>query len=226
VANAWGVLAMKKFGAAFETAAVTGTTHAQLDTQSLSVDWSKPAVPLDFGWPAQAANLEIGHSGGGKPWALIQSRAALRLQEPVFTGYTVQRTLTPVQQKTPGQWSRGDVARVHLDLEAQSDMTWVVVDDPVPAGASIQGSGLGGSSQLLAGGEKREGEVWPAYEERRYEAFRSYFMLVPKGSWSVEYTVRFNTSGRFELPATRVEAMYAPEMFGERPNPPLEIKAP
>jgi len=42
----------------------------------------------------------------------------------------------------------------------------------------------------------------------------------------VEYTVRFNASGRFELPATRVEAMYAPEMFGELPNAPLEIQAP
>jgi uncharacterized protein YfaS (alpha-2-macroglobulin family) len=30
--------------------------------------------------------------------------------------------------------------------------------------------------------------------------------------------VRLNNAGRFELPPTRVEAMYAPEMFGELPN--------
>ena len=40
-----------------------------------------------------------------------------------------------VEQKTKGQWTRGDVMRVRLDLEAQSDMSWVVVNDPVPAGA-------------------------------------------------------------------------------------------
>jgi uncharacterized protein YfaS (alpha-2-macroglobulin family) len=30
--------------------------------------------------------------------------------------------------------------------------------------------------------------------------------------------VRLNNEGRFSLPPTRVEAMYAPEMFGEVPN--------
>jgi uncharacterized protein YfaS (alpha-2-macroglobulin family) len=41
---------------------------------------------------------------------------------------------------------------------------------------------------------------------------------VPKGSFVVEYTVRLNNPGTFRLPPTRVEAMYAPEMFGESPN--------
>jgi uncharacterized protein YfaS (alpha-2-macroglobulin family) len=48
---------------------------------------------------------------------------------------------------------------------------------------------------------------------------------VPKGKWAVEYTVRPNNPGVFQLPATRVEAMYAPEMFGERPNPPLTVES-
>jgi alpha-2-macroglobulin len=38
--------------------------------------------------------------------------------------------------------------------------------------------------------------------------------------------VRFNATGQFELPATRVEAMYAPEMFGELPNARLQILPP
>ncbi|MBV8062680.1 MAG: hypothetical protein JOY51_03745, partial [Nevskia sp.] len=78
----------------------------------------------------------------------------------------------------------------------------------------------------LTQGEKKQGDAWPAYEERRFDAFRSYYVFVPKGKWTVEYTVRFNASGRFELPATRIEAMYAPEMFGELPNAPLEVQAP
>jgi alpha-2-macroglobulin len=47
---------------------------------------------------------------------------------------------------------------------------------------------------------------------------------VPKGRWTVEYTVRFNNAGTFELPATRVEALYAPEMFGELPNERIAIR--
>ena len=46
---------------------------------------------------------------------------------------------------------------------------------------------------------------------------------MPRGRHSVEYTLRLNTSGRFQLPPTRVEAMYAPESFGETPNEVLEV---
>ncbi len=226
VANAWGVLAFDKFRKVFESTPVTGTTQARLGGKTESAKWPGKSQALDLPWPEQPDALAIQHSGTGKPWAMIASRAALPLDAPLFTGYTVKRTVSAVEQKKKGTWSRGDVARVQLDLEAQSDMTWVVVDDPIPAGASIQGSGLGGSSQLLTKGEKREGDAWLAYEERRFDALRSYFVFVPKGKWSVEYTVRFNATGTFELPATRVEAMYAPEMFGELPNAPLQIQAP
>ena len=38
-------------------------------------------------------------------------------------------------------------------------------------------------------------------------------------------TVRLDNPGTFSLPATRVEAMYAPEMFGELPNQKLSVAA-
>jgi len=41
---------------------------------------------------------------------------------------------------------------------------------------------------------------------------------VPRGKFSIDYTIRLNNAGEFSLPATRVEAMYAPEVFGEVPN--------
>jgi uncharacterized protein YfaS (alpha-2-macroglobulin family) len=97
-------------------------------------------------------------------------------------------------------------------------MTWVVVHDPIPAGSSIMGSGLGGDSKLFTQTEKKQGWVWPAFEERTQDSFRAYYRFVPKGKFSVEYTVRLNNDGTFQLPTTRVEAMYAPEMFGELPN--------
>jgi len=42
----------------------------------------------------------------------------------------------------------------------------------------------------------------------------------------VEYTVRLNNAGEFMLPETRVEAMYAPEMFGESPNAKFKVEGP
>jgi uncharacterized protein YfaS (alpha-2-macroglobulin family) len=39
----------------------------------------------------------------------------------------------------------------------------------------------------------------------------------------MEYTVRLNNVGDFALPPSRVEAMYAPEMFGEVPNARVQV---
>jgi uncharacterized protein YfaS (alpha-2-macroglobulin family) len=106
-------------------------------------------------------------------------------------------------------------------------MSWVVVSDPVPAGATILGSGLGRDSAIATRTEKRgeaaNASAWPAFEERSFEAFRSYFEFLPRGKHVIEYTVRLNNPGRFSLPPTRVEAMYAPESFGEAPNAAVEV---
>jgi hypothetical protein len=154
----------------------------------------------------------------------VQSLAAIPLREPLSSGFKIRKTLMPVEQKESGAWSKGDIVRVRLELESQSDMTWVVVSDPIPAGAAVFGTGLGRDSRLLTRGEERKGWVWPAYEERSFEGYRAYYDYVPKGNWTVEYTMRLNAGGLLNLPVTRVEALYAPEMFGEIPNEAMRIK--
>lgn len=227
-ANAWGVLAMEKFSAAFEATAVDGHTAVGFGSNLRDVNWNAEIDQhaVEFDWRDEPTTLAIDHHGKGRPWALVASRAALPLVAPFFTGYSIKREITALEQKTAGQWTRGDVARISLTIDAQTDNGWVVVEDPIPAGATILGSGLGRDAQLLTKGERRQGWVYPAYEERRFEAFRAYYRFVPKGRWTVEYTVRFNNPGIFIMPATRVEAMYAPEMFGELPNPLMQVAAP
>ncbi|MFO1319809.1 MAG: MG2 domain-containing protein [Burkholderiales bacterium] len=225
VANAWGTLAMAKFSRTFEAEPVTGATTGALAGVSRKLDWDggEAGGSLSFDWPKASSELKVRHEGGGKPWATVQSRAAVPLSAPLSSGYRIRRTVTEVDGQGGGL-KRGDVLRVRLEIEAQTDMTWVVVSDPVPAGASVLGTGLGGDSDLLARGEKREGWVWPAFEERAQEAFRAYYRFVPKGSFALEYTMRVNTPGSFEMPPTRVEAMYSPELFGESPNAKVVVK--
>jgi uncharacterized protein YfaS (alpha-2-macroglobulin family) len=225
VANAWGVLAMEKFGQDFEATPVAGRTQARFGRSSRSLAWNESGSggAFEFAWPAGRETLTVAHDGDGAPWVTVQSRAALPLKQPLSSGYKIKRSVTAVERKQQGVWTRGDVVRVTLELEAQSDMSWVVVDDPIPAGASLLGSGLGRDSRILTREQKRTGWAWLAYEERRFDAFRAYYQFVPKGKWSVEYTLRLNNPGSFQLPATRVEAMYAPEMFGEVPNEQLVV---
>jgi uncharacterized protein YfaS (alpha-2-macroglobulin family) len=227
-ANLWGSLALDKFAAKFEAAKIDGTTTASIAAAgpaTLVADWSRQPQggSARLAWPVAGGTLSVKQEGAGKPWLTVQSLAAIALKAPLSAGYAVARSVTAVEQKDKSRWSRGDVMKVRLEIDAQSDMTWVVVSDPVPGGATILGSGLGRDSQLATRTERRSGDAWPAYEERGFEAFRSYFDYLPRGKHVIEYTVRLNNSGRFALPPTRVEAMYAPESFGEAPNADVEV---
>ncbi|MDO8455473.1 MAG: MG2 domain-containing protein [Burkholderiaceae bacterium] len=182
-------------------------------------------------WSATAAKdtLSVKHQGPGKPWLTLQSVAAVQLKEPFNAGYQIKKTITPVEQANKslpaGSYTRGDVLRITLEVNASADMTWAVITDPVPGGATILGSGLGRDSEIATQGEKTGGYGWAAFEERSFESFRSYYQYLPKGVVKMEYTIRLNNVGEFSLPPSRVEAMYAPEMFGEAPNARVKVEA-
>jgi uncharacterized protein YfaS (alpha-2-macroglobulin family) len=227
-ANLWGSLALDKFSAKFESGKVTGKTTASVSSSGgkpVLLDWASQASggALRLPWPDKPGNLSVAHIGGGKPWLTVQSLAAVPLKAPVRAGYSISRSVSAVEQKDKSRWSRGDVMRVRLEIDAQADMTWVVVSDPVPGGATLLGSGLGRDSAIATSTERREGSAWAAYEERSFAAFRSYYGYLPRGKHVIEYTVRLSNPGRFTLPPTRVEALYAPETFGELPNAVLEV---
>jgi hypothetical protein len=228
VANAWGRLALERFAREFETTPVSGETEVALAGEAQRLPWApEPPAPLRLPWPLGEGELALRHQGGGAPWAELRSIAAIPLREKLFAGYTVSRQWTPLAQKAPGVWTRGDLVRVRLDVDAQSDAAWVVVTDPIPAGATVLGSGLGRDSALAVQGEKTEGDGWwcpcRAFTERSFEAYRDYFEYVPKGKLTIEYTLRLDADGAFSLPPTRVEAMYAPESFAELPHENVEV---
>ena len=190
-----------------------------------------PETSLLLPWTAStgsspgAGQLSVSHQGSGKPWFTLQALAAVPLTAPVNAGYQITRSVTPVEQTVAGKFSRGDVLRITLEIKASADMGWVVVSDPVPGGATVLGSGLGRDSALATQGGKSSGAGWPAFEERGFEVYRSYYAWMPKGVTTLQYTLRLNNVGDFALPPTRVEALYAPEMFGAAPNGRVVVEA-
>jgi alpha-2-macroglobulin len=225
VTNAWGVLAVEKFSAAFEKTPVAGASAAALAGTERRFSWAHTpeGKVLDFPWPDKREDLALHHEGAGRPWILVQTRAAIPLTAPRSTGFGVTKTVSAVESAKPGVWSRGDILRVRLAVSAQSDMAWVVVSDPIPAGASHLGTGLQRESRIAVSEGNLDQDLWPSFVERSFEALRAYYEIVPKGDFAIEYTIRLNQAGRFELPPTRVEALYAPEMFGEIPNAPMDV---
>jgi uncharacterized protein YfaS (alpha-2-macroglobulin family) len=234
--NLWGTLAVGRFSRLFESTPVAGQTSIRFGATAQRIDWSHAPAPASATSVAQSAqtrsvllpwasdSLTLTQDGAGKPWATIESLAAVALKAPLAAGYRIAKTMTPVDPAVKGVLSRGDIVRVHLDIDAQSDMTWVVVNDPVPAGATIVGAGLGRDSEAATSGEKAARGAWPAFVERGFEGYRAYYDYLPKGKLQVEYTMRLNTTGTFGLPPTRVEALYAPSSFGARPNAPMVVQ--
>ncbi len=213
-ANALGRLAMAGFAARFEREVVTGRTTLTLGNSQRVASWPAPA-PVTL--PAATAPLTLAHAGAGQPWALVSVSAAVPVTRPVASGLGLSRRLIPIRQAVPGRWSRGDVIAVRLTLAARADTAWVALTDPVPAGATILGGGLGGRSELLDAGSGDAGQP-PAWVERRTGAWRAYWQQLGSAPVTVEYRIRLGSVGRFSLPPTRAEAMYAPDIHAVLPG--------
>ncbi|HWL28629.1 MAG TPA: alpha-2-macroglobulin, partial [Burkholderiaceae bacterium] len=237
--NLTGSLAIEKFSRRYEKEPVSGQTSVQLtpDGRPHIINWGEgdsgrlaQAHDVLLDWKMGADGLlSVAQQGAGRPWVTVRSMAAVPATAPVAAGYALERRITPISQAVSGHWSQGDVYRVTLDINAMSATTWAVLSDPIPAGATILSSGLGRDSSILdkAQAEQEEWRQRPSFVERSFAAYRAYFDFLPAGKHTLAYTVRLNTAGQFDLPPTRIEAMYQPDVYGELPNVgPMSVLAP
>lgn len=241
-ANAWGVIAARRFARLYPATAIAGTTTLSLAGRAIRLAWPLAAErrQASFALPAAPAPLVLRQSGGAGPWAMVSVTAAVPLTQPLSAGYRLSRKVEVVQRRIPGQLTRGDVLRVTLTVDATAERNWVVIDDPIPAGATIIGD-LGGQSRLLAdqaragdgvifGAVDGGGKLWevqagvvPAYVERGNDAWRGFYEWVPRGRFQASYMLRLNGAGRFQLPPSRVAAMYSPAIHAALPNQPVTV---
>ncbi len=235
-ANAWGTLAARKFATLYPASAITGATNLSFGGRSISKAWPL-AVKLrqaSFALPATQTPLMLSQPSGAGPWATVSVKAAVPLIRPLAAGYRMSRKIEIVQRRVAGQLTRGDVMRVTITVDATAERNWVVIDDPIPAGATIVGD-LGGQSKILAsqaeagpgvkfGAVDTDGKLWevqvgvvPAYVERGNDSWRGYYAWVPRGRFQASYMLRLNGAGHFRMPPSRVEAMYSPAIRAALP---------
>lgn len=228
MANAWSVTKLRRFSQKFESIKIQGETKMEAGEVQTTFNWKKnPSGELQtLSWPKDSVKnvmkVNFSQTSEGKPWMHFETLSAIPLLAPWDMGYAITRKITAIFQQTPQKWSMGDVANIELEVTAKADQSWVVIRDPIPAGASHLGTGLDGSSAILdlAPQTKTINEVrgWPSeYLEKTQAHFISYAGYLPRGRYKIDYRIRLNSVGEFKLPPTRVEAMYSPETFGELP---------
>ncbi|TGN10066.1 alpha-2-macroglobulin family protein [Leptospira ilyithenensis] len=223
--NAYGILALKKAGKVLESERVQGGNVSVSDGKSVTLldpnasDKSSASVPMEIG----KKEIAVGYSGKGKPWIFWEAKSKIPLKEPLFSGYRIKRSVEAVSRVSSGKWTKGDILKIRLEITADSEKTWVVLEDPIPAGSVHIGRGLGKESKILSGRITNDQDFSPSFEERSFTNYRAYYEYLPQGTWVTEYTIQLNHPGIFPLPPTRVEAMYSPETFAESPNGVFEI---
>ena len=122
----------------------------------------------------------------------------------------------------------GDVIRVSLTVIAPSDLHYIQLEDPLPAGAEAVDTGLATTSQLAAGAtlERSSGIQgrssfsywwwwnWYSRSELRDDRVALFATNLPKGTYEYSYTMRATSVGQFNVIPAFVNEQYFPEVFG------------
>jgi len=221
LANAWGVLTLEKFSREFEKDSLSGETKVSY-TENYIHNWnsnSKGSEKL-LKWDQNIQNVSINHSGNGKPWVTVESKSVVNPEE-LSNGYTIKKEYLDEKGNILNSFKQGDIVKIRLKVKSDSDMTWVVINDPIPAGSTILSGGLQDSESIRL--SERLSNISSTFEERTFTAYKLYYEYMSEGEYIIEYTIRLNQTGVFNSPETRIEAMYSPDMYGEFPNPIIRV---
>jgi uncharacterized protein YfaS (alpha-2-macroglobulin family) len=109
----------------------------------------------------------------------------------------------------------GDVIEVRLTLEAPNDLHYVLVEDPLPAGAEAINTSLATTSLV----DQQEAA---AYDDRRFfshtelrdEKAVLFATYLRRGTYRYTYLIRASLPGHYHVIPTHAEEMYFPEVFG------------
>ena len=116
----------------------------------------------------------------------------------------------------------GDIIRVNLTLIAPSELHYLQLEDPIPAGAEIVDTGLATTSQLAEGPSLRKASAspywwwwhWYSRSELRDDRVALFASTLSKGTYEYSYTFRATTPGQFNVIPAISNEQYFPEVFG------------
>jgi uncharacterized protein YfaS (alpha-2-macroglobulin family) len=113
----------------------------------------------------------------------------------------------------------GDLIQVKLTAELPRDLWYVIVEDPLPAGAEAVNFTLATSG--VRGGEF---QVYWSHPELRDEKAVFFTTYLWKGVQQYTYLIRATTAGRFRALPAEITPMYEPEVWGRSSSALFDIK--
>ena len=119
----------------------------------------------------------------------------------------------------------GDTLVVKLSIVAPTDLYYVLVESPLPAGMEAVDTSLKTTSQIAEGPEFGPanqpytyyggwGWWWFTHTELRDEKVALFASFLPRGTYEYTYQIRAGLDGTYNVLPARAEQMYFPEVFG------------
>ncbi len=185
--------------------------------------------------------LEIAARGAGDPGFFYLTLTEIPKVMPVNPedrGIRVERWYEDYRTGKPiTTIAEGELVRVRLRVTVPSERSFVVLDDPLPAGLEAIDlslrtvGGIGGPGQTEPADQAgQEGEVaaprwsfgswdsgwWSPFDHRELRDDRVVYAarLLWGGSYTASYLARATTPGTFIRPQAHAEEMYNPAVFG------------
>jgi uncharacterized protein YfaS (alpha-2-macroglobulin family) len=108
----------------------------------------------------------------------------------------------------------GDRVMVKLRLKADRSYQYILVEDPLPAGAEV----------MMSEDEKNEGSLWYARREVRDEKLALFIRDMPMGAQTFTYAFRVEVPGDLHVIPARAYGMYIPEISGSSAESRITVK--
>jgi hypothetical protein len=165
--------------------------------------------------------ISIDRSGSGRLYYdLLLSSSASNITPAYSSGLAIKRTITPVTKTAVGltdtsQLQLGTCVQVELNIRCDQGVTFVAIEDPIPAGCeAVDQEVVSGDQELSYKISQCSGPEYPDYREFRDSRVRYFYNDMPAGEYKIRYLLKPTTSGKFFWPAPKAEAMYYPEISG------------
>lgn len=166
--------------------------------------------------------LKIAKNGSGRLYYTLHMFYAYRANSIAFDeGIYVTRRILGLDGQPVRSFKRGEVYKVELKVLVPETRTFVVLDDPIPAGfepvqAFFATEARSIRNQYYEEQWSERGDWWGTFDHEEYYDDHALFFaqeLFP-GEHTQVYFIRAAVSGTFLAPAARAEQMYEPEVFG------------
>lgn len=169
-----------------------------------------------------SANWEYRSSGETQGARAFPDSNPLRIERSYYRISPQQAGGRVVHQLEPltGELKPGDVVAVRLRVQGGSDERYLLVEDPLPAGAET----LANDDLYELRGRPAWWSLWYARRESRDSRVTWYPWSVPKQGMDLVYLLRVTNAGTFRVAPARVEPMYTPGMVSWSEAARLEVK--